>query len=68
MNIVVEQRYSHFKGHIYKTLAIAKDSEDLSIHIVYQNIDNKDTWVRSYENFSSKIDKIKYPDVFVLNL
>lgn len=55
--------YKHFKGHTYKILAIAKDSDDLSLKVVYQNVDNNDIWVRDYEEFNSLVDKTKYPDV-----
>lgn len=62
--------YKHFKGHIYKVLLIAYDSENyneenkaLSRVVVYQNIDNNDCWVRPYEMFNSLVDKKKYPDV-----
>ena len=55
--------YKHFKGHIYKVLAIAKDCEDLSLKVVYENIDTKEIWVRDYEEFLSPVDHNKYPDV-----
>lgn len=56
--------YRHFKGHEYQIIAIAKDSEDLSEKIVYQDIHNKDNiWVRDKEEFLSLVDKNKYPDV-----
>ena len=55
--------YKHFKGHIYKVIALAKDSEDLSIKVVYENIENKEVWVRPLDEFISDVDKEKYPDV-----
>ncbi len=61
--IKVNKLYRHFKGHIYKVIAIAKDSEDLSLKVVYQNISNNDVWVRDLEEFNSLVDKNKYPDV-----
>lgn len=61
--IKVNKLYRHFKGHIYKVIAIAKDSEDLSLKVVYQNISNNDIWVRDLEEFNSLVDKNKYPDV-----
>ncbi len=63
MEVVVGGTYKHFKGHIYKVLCLAKDSEDLSIKVVYQNTENNDIWVRPIEEFESKVDKNKYPDV-----
>ena len=61
--IKVNKLYRHFKGHIYKVIAIAKDSEDLSLKVVYQNISNNDVWVRDLEEFNSLVNKNKYPDV-----
>lgn len=62
--------YRHFKGHTYKVIAIAYNSEnyneenpDLSRVIVYQNVDNGDCWVRPYDMFNSLVDKEKYPGV-----
>ena len=31
--------------------------------VVYQNIDNNDIWVRPLDEFKSKVDKNKYPEV-----
>lgn len=61
--VKVNSLYKHFKGHIYKVIAIAKDSEDLSLKVVYQNVDNNETWIRDYNEFISLVDKTKYPDV-----
>lgn len=63
--------YKHFKGHIYKVIAIAYDSEnyqeknpELSQMVVYQNVeDKKQCWVRPYQMFNSLVDKEKYPEV-----
>ena len=61
--IEVGKIYKHFKGHIYKVIAIALDSEDLSKKIVYENkIDGK-VWVRDYDMFNSLVDKEKYPNI-----
>ena len=61
--IEVGKIYKHFKGHIYKVIAIALDSEDLSKKIVYKNkIDGK-VWVRDYDMFNSLVDKTKYPEI-----
>ena len=62
--------YKHFKGHIYKVIQIAYDSEnynennkELSKMVVYQNVENGDCWVRPYKMFNSLVDKEKYPDI-----
>ena len=61
--VKVNSLYKHFKGHIYKVLAIAKDSEDESLKVVYQNIDTKEIWVRDYNDFLAVLDNEKYPNV-----
>ena len=68
--IKVGSVYKHFKGHIYKVIAIGYDSEkydennkDNSRLAVYENIDTKDVWIRPYDMFNSLVDKEKYPDV-----
>ena len=44
-------------------LAVAKDSNDLSLKVVYQNIDNNETWIRDYDEFLSVVDHDKHPSV-----
>lgn len=55
--------YKHFKGHTYRIITTAKDCEDLSLKVVYQNIETSEVWVRDYEEFLSEVDHNKYPDV-----
>ena len=64
------KKYRHFKGHIYKVIAIAYDTEKYSEEtkekskmVVYESIETKMCWVRPYEMFIEKVDKNKYPDV-----
>lgn len=68
--IEIGKVYRHFKGHIYRVIAIAYDSEnyeernpELSRMVVYQNVDNGDCWVRPYCMFNSLVDKEKYPKI-----
>ena len=68
--IKVNGIYKHFKGHVYKVIAIGYDSEKYTDDnpeqakvVVYENIDNKDVWVRPYDMFNSLVDKEKYPDI-----
>ena len=55
--------YKHFKGHIYKVLAIGKNSEDLTEMVVYENIKTHEVWIRPYDMFNSLVDTNKYSDV-----
>ena len=61
--VEVGKTYKHFKGHIYKVICIAIDSEDLSKKVIYQNINDNKIWVRDYDMFNSLVDKEKYPDI-----
>lgn len=68
--IEVGKTYKHFKGNIYKVIAISYDSEnyneenpDNSRMVVYEDINKKISWVRPYDMFNSLIDKEKYPDI-----
>ena len=63
MNVVVGGIYKHFKGHTYKVLTLAKNSETLEDEVVYQNIETGEVWVRPLLEFVSPVDKNKYPDV-----
>ena len=55
--------YRHFKGTLHKVICIAKDSETLEEKIVYTHEDTGEVWVRGKNEFLSKVDKIKYPNV-----
>lgn len=55
--------YKYFKGHIYKVICIAKDSESLEEKVVYMNNDSKEIWIRDKINFLSEVDHKKYPDI-----
>lgn len=68
--IIVGNIYKHFKGHTYKVIALANDSEsyddenpELSKMVVYQNVETGESWVRPYQMFNSLVDKEKYPDI-----
>ena len=69
MEVVVGGIYKHFKGNLYKVINIGYDSET-NINgiskklVIYEALyDDHKIWVRPYDMFISKVDKIKYPDV-----
>ncbi len=49
--------FRHFKGNVYKVIALARDCEDLSEVVVYQNVDKLDTWVRPLDNFLETVTR-----------
>ena len=63
LEVVVGGIYKHFKGFKILVITIAKHSETLEKMIVYKHLDTDEIWVRPYELFVSKVDKIKYPDI-----
>ena len=69
MEVVVGGIYRHFKGNLYKVLNIGYDSETNNEEVpkklvIYEALyDDHKIWVRPYDMFISKVDKIKYPDV-----
>jgi hypothetical protein len=62
--IKINSIYKHFKGNLYKVIAIGKYSEDERLMVVYQALyGNNDIWIRDYDMFNSFVDKEKYPNV-----
>jgi len=56
--------YKHFKGDYYLVEDIATHSETLEKYVVYRMLyGDNGLYVRPYDMFMSKVDRIKYPDV-----
>lgn len=60
--------YRHFKGKNYVVKDIVNDCESIGDKldkvVIYQALyGDKLTWARKYEEFTSEVDHIKYPDV-----
>lgn len=56
--------YRHFKGNNYQILAVAKDSEDGHLIVVYQALyGSYEVYARDLTQFMSPVDHVKYPDV-----
>ena len=62
--VILNGIYRHFKGNLYKVIAVATDTETMKEHVVYvDGSDPQKTWSRPIEMFLSEVDKEKYPDV-----
>ena len=59
--IFVGKRYRHFKGKLYRVIAIAEHSETAELFVVYQALYNNRVYVRPYDIFVSEVDREKYP-------
>lgn len=55
--IKVGKTYKHYKGNLYKIIALAKCSETLEDLIVYQSLnDEEKIWVRSKRMWNEIVD------------
>ena len=54
--IEVGKIYKHYKGNLYKIIALAKCSETLEDLIVYKSIKDDKTWVRPKKMWNEIID------------
>ncbi len=54
--IIIGKTYKHYKGNLYKIIALAKHSETLEDMIVYQSIKDGATWTRPKAMWNDVID------------
>ena len=55
--ITVGKTYRHYKGNVYKIIALAKHSETVEDTIVYQSVEKGDIWVRPYDMWNEIVDE-----------
>lgn len=56
--------YKHFKGDYYLVEDVAIHSETKEKYVVYRGLyGDTALYIRPYDMFLSKVDKLKYPDV-----
>ena len=54
--ITIGKTYKHYKGNIYKVIALAKHSETLEDMVVYQSVKTNEIWVRPKKMWSEMVD------------
>jgi len=64
MSVVIGGIYKHFKGDYYLVEDVVYHSETKEKMVLYRALyGNTKRYVRPYDMFISKVDKVKYPDV-----
>ncbi|MBQ4114618.1 DUF1653 domain-containing protein [bacterium] len=54
--ITIGKTYKHYKGNLYKIIAIARHSETTEEMVVYQSVKNGDVWVRPKEMWNDVVN------------
>ena len=54
--IAVGKFYKHYKGNLYKIIALGKHSENLEEMIVYQSVKDGQFWIRPKSMWNEIID------------
>lgn len=55
--IAIGKTYKHYKGNLYKIIALGKHSETLEDMIIYRSITNGDIWVRPKVMWNQTVDE-----------
>ena len=54
--IEIGKTYKHYKGNLYKVIALAKHSETLEDMVIYSSLDGEKTWARPKKMWSEVVD------------
>ena len=54
--IEVGKTYKHYKGNMYKIIALAKHSETMEDMVVYSSLDGEKVWVRPKTMWNEMVD------------
>ena len=57
--ITVGKTYKHYKGNVYRIIALGKHSETCEDMIVYQSVEKGDVWIRPRKMWNETVDNNK---------
>ena len=64
MELKIKGIYRHFKGDYYIVEDVATHSETNEKYVIYRALyGNNELYIRPYDMFMSKVDKVKHPNV-----
>ena len=55
--ITIGKTYRHYKGNVYKIIALAKHSETTEDMIVYKSVEKGDIWVRPKRMWNETVNE-----------
>ncbi len=55
--ITIGKTYRHYKGNVYKIIALGRHSETLEDMVVYQSVETGEVWVRPKAMWNDKISQ-----------
>jgi hypothetical protein len=59
-NPIVGADYKHFKGGIYRVVALGHLADDASPVVIYRNTNTNETWVRKLLEWGEEVDRPEY--------
>lgn len=58
MEVEIGKIYKHYKGNLYKVIALAKHSETMEDMVVYSSLDNSKIWTRPAKMWFETVDNV----------
>ena len=54
--IIIGKTYRHFKGNLYRFMALGKNSENMEEMVVYKSLSNNHVWIRPRKMWNEVVD------------